>query len=196
MAFTGYRGTSGGAVQTVYTDQPGVAVAGMVAFASENNFLDGIVIGETAGIAAGVGCQFTQNTAASSNLQRPDVSALLPTTGLTAAALKGILVFDETMQSDSNGVPGYNKGRFGRFLRTDRIGGRIYVKAVEAVTPGSSTVNWVIVAGSDGKYAAGEFAPAALAGNATVGYSVEITTAKWITAAPAGGLALVEFALN
>lgn len=196
MAFTGYRGSVSGAVQTVYTDQPGVAVAGMVAFASENNFLDGIVIGETEGVAAGVGCQFTQNTAAASNLQRPDVSALLPTTGLTAADLKGVLVFDETMQSDSTGVPGYNKGRFGRFLRTDRIGGRIYVKAVEAVAPATASVNWVIVAGSDGKYKAGEFAPAALAGNAAVGYSVAITTAKWVTTAAAGGLAIIEFGLN
>ena len=194
---SGFRGTVNGAVQANYTDQPGKAVAGMLAFASDINYCDAVMIGETNGLAAGRAAIFAQNTASANNFQVPDVSASYPTVALTTEAAfiaaGGILVFEENMQTDENGVPGYAAGRIGRFLRINRIKGRIYVKAVEAIVVGTSSVNLVTVAGSDGKYLPGQFAPAALAGDATHGTSVALTRAKWVSAAPAGGVAIIEF---
>ena len=194
MSFaSGFRGTVSGSVQANYTDQPGVGVAGMLAFASDINLCDAIIVGETNGVAAGRGVTATLNTAAGTNLQRPDRSLFLPAVADDAADLAGIVVFDENMQTDENGVPGWAKGRFARVLRPVRAGGRIYVKAKEAIAPATATVNWVTVAGTDGLYAVGEFAPAALAGTAEAGTSVAISTASFVTTAAAGELAMVEF---
>lgn len=197
MAFTGFRGTAFGAVQSNYTDQPGVGIAGMLAFASEQAGanVDSVYVGETEGLAAGKGIAFTQQTNNAFDLQAPNVAAFLPAANnLTIADFAGIVVFDETMQSDASGVPGYNKGRMARILRPGKSGGRIYVKvnANDTVVPGTSSVNWVIAAGSDGKYTVGEFTTAALAGDSTYGYSVAITTAKWVTPAAANGLSIIE----
>ena len=192
MSFAnGYRGTSMGAVQTTYDDQPGVAVPGMLAFASDINMCDAVFIGETNGIAAGVGVQFIIGDEGL-GFQRPAVLAYLPNGGEAAAELAGIVVFDEAMQSDTNGIPGWAKGRVARIVRPGRAGGRVYVKAVEEVVAGTSTVNWVITVGSDAKYALGEFAPGVL-NSGTVGKTVAISNAKWITSAEAGGVAMLEF---
>ena len=196
MFTNGYRGTAGGSIQNSYADQPGQASPGMLAFASDLNNADAIFIGEENGIAAGKGVEFSPIVDVGSSeitLQRPNLAAILPSTGKTVADFGGILAMDETMQSDENGVPGYAQGRVGRIVKPGRAGGRIYVKAVEAVDPATSTVNWVVVAGSDGLYEAGEFAPAALAGSAGAGYSTSLATvAKWITKAAAGDVAIIE----
>jgi hypothetical protein len=191
--FNGFRGSVGtaGAVQTTYNDQPGVAVPGMLAFASDLANTDGIFIGGDTGIAAGRGVVFSA-LAQASDLQRPNLSAVLPTVATAAGDLDGILVFDETMQSDSNGVPGWNPGRVGRILRPAGAGGRVYLKAVDAFTL-ASTVNLVTVAGTDGKYQVGEFAPAALAGDATHGTSVACSNGTVEAPAAAGGVVLVNF---
>ena len=187
----GYRGTVGGAVQTAYTDQPGIAVPGMLAFSSDLNNCDALLIAEMLGIAAGKGVKFAAIDDDIS-LQRPNLAASLPAVADDADDFAGILAFDEHMQSDENGVPGYAKGRVGRFLRPGRAGGRIYVKAVVAIDPATSTVNWVTVAGTDELYEVGEFAPAALAGDATEGTSVVLSNARWVTKAAAGDVAILE----
>ena len=193
MSFgTGFRGTSGGAVQTSYTDQPGQAVDGMLMFSSDINLCDAVYVGETNGIAAGRGVKVAAGSDTIS-LQRPNLVASLPESGDTAAALIGIVVFDEQMQSDANGIPGVGYERMAMLLRSSRVGGRIYVKCPEAVTVGSSTVNWVTVAGTDGLYEAGQFAPAALAGTSAAGTSVAISTATWIQGCSAGGYGAIEF---
>lgn len=196
MSFaTGFRGSVNGSVQTTYDDQPGQAMPGMLMFASDINMCDAVFIGETLGIEAGKGVQFV-NGDEGLGFQRPAVLAYLPAGTEAAAELAGIIVFDEAMQSqadaDGNPINGWAKGRMARVLRPTRAGGRIYVKAKEAVVVGTSTVNWVIAAGSDGVYEAGEFAPGVLA-SSTVGTTVAITNAKWITNAAAGELAGLEF---
>lgn len=190
MSFaTGYRGVVGGSVQSAYTDQPGVGVPGMVAFASDNMLKDAVVIGEANGIAAGRGVRLTA-VSDDISLQRPNLQALLPAAGSNEAAFAGILLFDEAMQSDENGVPGWADGRMGRIAKNNRAGGRIYVKAVEAVTL-TDTVNWVTIAPVDASYAIGEFSPSALGGT-TLGTSVAISTARWVSEADAGGVAIIE----
>lgn len=200
MAYDGFRGTAFGPVQTSVTDQPGVGVPGMLPFAGDNDLIDSYTVG-SGGVFAGAGVRLATPTIAStkqdySSLHNvPLDEATLPTTGTTAAEFKGVCIFDENMQSDSDGVPGWNQGRLARIARPIRAGFRVWVRAEDAWTKGSSTVNWVIVAGSDGKYAAGEFAPSALAGNATVGYSVALNASCAIcrTSAAAGGLVMLEF---
>ena len=200
MAYDGFRGTACGPVQTVVTDQPGVGVPGMLPFAGDNDLIDSYTVG-SGGVFAGAGVRLATPTIASTKEDYnslhnvPLDEATLPTTGTTAAEFKGVCIFDENMQSDSNGVPGWNAGRLCRIGRPIRAGVRVWVRAEDAWTKGSSTVNWVIVAGSDGKYAAGEFSPAALGGSSTVGYSVLLaaTCAICKTSAPADGLVLIEF---
>ena len=200
MAMTGFRGTVGGSVQSNYTDQPGQGIAGMLAFASEQATanLDSMLIAETNGVYAGQGIVAAVNNANGANsfdLQAPNKLVSIPAANnLTIADFAGIVVFDETMQSDSNGKPGLAKGRVARILRPGKSGGRIYVpvNSNDTVVPGTSTVNWVIAAGSDAKYAPGQFTTAALAGDATHGYSVAITTASWVTSGAAGTLAIIE----
>jgi hypothetical protein len=192
MSFgTGFRGTSGGSVQSAYTDQPGQGCDGMLAFASDINLCDSVYIDESNGIAAGRGVKVASVSDAIS-LQRPNLAASLPTTGDDADDFFGIVVFDEQMQSDSNGVPGVANDRMALVLRRVRAGGRIYVKCPEAVTVGTSTVNWVTIAGSDALYEVGQFAPAALAGNATYGTSVACSFMTWVQGCSAGGLGIIE----
>ena len=190
----GFRGSVNGSVQTTYADQPGQAIAGMLAFASDINNCDAMFIGETNGIEAGKGIHGVIGDEGL-GFQRPALLAYLPSGDEAAAQMYGIIVFDEAMQSmaDGSGNPinGWAKGRVARVLRPGRGGGRIYVKAIEAVVPGTSTVNWVITAGSDAKYEVGEFAPGVL-NSGTIGTSVAITNAQWVTAAAAGEVAMLE----
>ena len=191
----GFRGNVMGSVQTTYADQPGQAVAGMLAFASDENNCDAVIIGETNGIEAGKGVQFIALTESATQMQRPAVSAYLPDGDESAAQMAGIVVWEPAMQSmaDAGGNPinGWAKGRVARILRPGRGGGRIYVKAKDEVLPGSSTVNWVIAVGSNAKYELGEFAPGVL-NSGTVGTTVAIANAAWITDADANGLAIIE----
>jgi hypothetical protein len=191
---TGFRGAVNGSIQTVVTDQPGLGVPGELCFASDDNLVDSYrVAGD---VFCGGGVQLVNDASGATpgtNFQLPGQLAQLPNaTNLTLADFDGIVVFNENCQSNANGQPGWSNGRVARVLRPGRSGGRIWLKAVEAVDKTTATVNWVVEAGTDGLYAAGEFAPAALAGSAGAGYSVAITTAKVISSAAAGGVFAIE----
>lgn len=158
MSFSsGFRGTVGGSVQSAVTDQPGVAVAGMLAFASDLNYVDALYIGESVGIAAGRGVRVAA-VSDSVSLQRPNQAMYLPDGAETEADFAGILVFNEAMQSDENGVPGWAEGRIGQLAKPYRSGVRAYVRAVEAIAV-TDSVYWVTTAG--GAYEAGDFSGAA-----------------------------------
>jgi hypothetical protein len=197
MSFdTGYRGVVGGYVQNNYTDQPGVGIPGMIAFASDLDNVDAVYVGETDGLAAGKGIIYT-DVSDDISLQRPNEAAYLPTSSSLAKDFKGITAFDENMQTDENGNPGFAQGRMIRVGKGGRAGCRIYVKANEDINHGSDTVNWVIVAGTNGLYEVGEFSPHPLGGTAENGTSVPLAgIATWITSASAGETAIIELALN
>jgi hypothetical protein len=187
----GYRGVVGGSVQTAVTDQPGVGVPGMLASASDYNFTDSIFVYETNGVAAGRGVVVSL-ASDDINPQLPSDAITYPNVGSDADSFDGIIVFEEHMQSDENGNPGWAKGRIARVARRFRSGARIWVKAVEDVTVAFDTVNWVTVAPVDGSYAVGEFAPAALAGD-DAGTSVALTgVARWVVGGNAGQVACLE----
>jgi hypothetical protein len=191
----GFRGTVMGSVQTTYADQPSQGVPGMLAFASDENWTDAVLIGETNGIEAGKGVAYVKQTEGVTLFQAPLVLAYLPDGDEAATTLQGILVWEPAMQSmadaDGNPISGWAKGRVGRVMRR----GRAYVRANDEILPGSSTVNWVITAGSDGKYEVGEFAPGVL-NSGTVGTTVAITNAQWYTDADANGIAIIELFSN
>ena len=187
---TGFRGNVNGSVQSAITDQPGVGVPGMVMFASDLNMVDAYPVGETAGIAAGKGVQLIHSEEYAYNLQHPNKAAYLPNGGESAVKFGGIMIFDEQCQSDENGVPGWANGRMAGIMRPVRSGGRVWVKAVKAITL-HDTVNWVIVAPTDASYEVGEFSPTALGGG-SAGTSVVLPHLTWVVPAAAGGLAGIE----
>ena len=192
----GFLGAVGGAVQTSYTDQPGQGVPGMLAMAHDLRLVDALVVVDANGVAAGKGVKATQETEIYSQ-ELPNIGVLLPTGSESVADFEGVTVFDETMGTNSSGIPGMEAGRKIQVLRAKRGGGRIWVYAREAVVAGTSTVNWITTAGtvtSGAVYEAGEFSPAAAAGGTAV--STAISSAKWITSAAAGGVACIEFKIN
>lgn len=192
MSFgAGYRGTVRGAVQTAYTDQPGVASPGMLAFASDLNYCDALFVGEANGVAAGIGVIATALTDAIS-LQRPNQAVSLPADDSALAALVGIVVFDEAMQSDENGTPGWAHGRVARVAKRGRAGTRIYVKVEDNVAIGDP-VEWVVKSGTNPIRTKGSFTGTAQAGTTTLPLTRTVTDAKWVTPASAGGVAILEF---
>ncbi len=176
MSFaTGYRGEVGGSVQKGgYTDQPGEGVPGMLAFASDINLVDAVYIGEDNGIAAGRGVIF-EDVDDLVSLQRPNVKAMLPIGTTTADEFQGIVVFDERMNSNADGVPGWAKGRVGRILLNKRSGGRIYVNCPETVAIDDLVYLQRV---ADANYEVGEFRPSIPTIPAD---AIEIPNAKWVT---------------
>lgn len=174
MSFgSGYRGSVGGFVQNNYTDQPGVGVPGMLAFASDFNFTDSVSIGEPDGIAAGIGVVF-QYVDDKTSLQRPHVAAYLPTDTTVASDFKGVVVFAEDMQSNEYGIPGVENGRIGSVLLNSRSGGRIYVRTFGAIDPATDDVYLRIIESATEPL--GSFSSVASA------ETIIIPNAKWVTA--------------
>ncbi len=191
MSFaSGFRGTANGSVQSAYTDQPGVAVAGMLAFAGDLNNIDSLMVDETNGIAAGKGVVAVQQAAVATNLQRPNQAISLPSGYMTYADFAGVVVFEQAMQTDENGNPGWADNRQARVLRPGRAGGRIYVDAKDTITT-TDGVHWVILAPEDGSYALGDFSPTALSGGAA-GHTVLLPNVRWVTPGVNGDKVIIE----
>ena len=205
----GYYGIAGGAVQAAYDDQPGIAVPGELAYASDLNMCDALVVGDANGVPAGYGVKRVSITADDAvSMQTPLDALFLPGNtvgtawgvngaagGETIASFAGIVVFDETMQSNSSGQPGWDTGRMAMVVRPHRSGGRVWIYCLEAMTKGNN-IWWVTAGGtaaSGAVYTAGMFADHNPAGGVT---AVQITTAFLITSGIAGGVALVEFPLS
>ena len=153
----GFRGVTQGSVQTSYTDQPGLGVPGMLAYASDNRQMDSVIIGEADGIAAGLGIIFGDVAGDVMGTPAPPVEALLPTGATTVEDFAGITVFDEAMQSDENGIAGWAENRMGRVLRPGRSGGRVFIRTKAAVDHTNDAVHLVIVANAT--FDLGDFAP-------------------------------------
>src|ERR1039457_4026132 len=126
MTYVGFRGNVNGCVQSVITDQPGAAVPGMLAFASDNDLVDSFNVG-AGGVFAGAGVCLPYPTNSVFRTQQPNQLATLPITGKALADFGGVVVFDENMQSDATGIPGWDAGRNCRVLKRNRAGGRIWV---------------------------------------------------------------------
>lgn len=154
---SGFRGTVNGAVQAYnnYTDQPGVGIPGMLVNASDYNYTDSFLVAEANGIRAGKGIVLNAETA-TIDIHNPPLVVNLPTNTVTAATFGGITVFDQAMQTDDTGHPGWAFGRNCRVLRPGKEGGRIWVPILDNVAIGNG-VNLVHTA--TGSYNPGDFSP-------------------------------------
>lgn len=187
----GFRGTYHGAVQTKVTDQPNVGVPGSLAYASDYAEVFAYEVGEEGGILCGAAVKLVQKTESSTNLQRPNQAIFLPEGDETEADFGGIALFEQTAQTTTAGLPGFEAGRYMRVLRPKRAGGNVYVKVKEAVEAGDK-VFWCI---AEDTFGGVTLEPGDLINDITgrvAGSFVELTKAEFATSAAAGGLAIVE----
>lgn len=179
-----YHGTKFGFVQSAVYDQMGVSLEGRLANASDINLCDAVSVGETNGIGVGLGV-----AVASLSAMKPGINSdqlKLPTAASTAADFAGILVRTDTGRTDADGNNYMGYKEIGTLLRKDRVGGRIWIKAQDAITTGGN-LYWVVAdtAGS-GKKIGG------FMGSNVSGDTVLIPGVKVVAGAAAGKLALIE----
>lgn len=185
-----YTGLNNAFMQTKYVDQQATALPGDLAYASDVTLIDAAVVAMPEGsekelLAAGLGVV----RAYSANASRPGmnsttVSPVSSTT--TAATFYGITIRNQQCQTDENGVSGWGDGRLCNVMRADRVGGRVWVKAVNAATAGSAAYLVIQDTTSHG------FPIGSFAGTEITTDSVALTNVKWVTSAAAGELGLVE----
>lgn len=181
-----YQGTKFGFVQSAVYDQMGISQEGRLANASDINLCDGYSVGETDGIGVGLGVIFSSIT----GVKKPginDIECKLPTTGKALADFKGIVIKTDTCRTDETGRNYMAEDEIATVLRTERVGGRIWVKAQEALTAGGA-IYWIIADTTSHGLTVGGFT-----GTAHSSDTVAVTTKlKVLTTASAGELALVE----
>jgi len=180
-----YQGSKFGFVQSAVYDQMGISQEGRLANASDINLCDGVSVGEANGIGVGLGVTIS---ALSGALKAGinDECLKLPTSSSTAADFGGILVATDTLRTNEDGRNYVGAQEIGTVLRTARVGGRIWIKAQEALTKGGS-IYWIVNnATAHGKEIGG------FTGTSHSSDTVELTNLKVCSAADAGQLALVE----
>lgn len=176
-----YHGTKFGFVQTSVTDQMGVALEGRLANASDINLCDGISAGEDVPVGYGVVYSVLAG-ALKAGINSEQVK--LPTGDSIAADFGGIVIRTETGHTDTNGVSYTAQKEIATVLRSDRVGGRVWVKAQSAI---NKDLYWVIADDSVAGLKKGGFA-----GSAVTNKTVKLSNVKVIAGAAKGGLALVE----
>ena len=180
-----YQGTKFGFVQTAVYDQMGISQEGRLANASDINLCDGVSVGEANGVGVGLGVSF----AALAGVKKAginDTKCVLPTAGTAEDKFAGIVVKTDTCRTDENGRNYIAEAEIASVLRSDRVGGRIWVKAQEALTAGAP-IYWIIANTTGHGLAVGGFT-----GTAHGADTVALTKVRVTAGASAGGLALVE----
>lgn len=178
-----YHGTKFGFVQETVTDQIGVALEGRLANASDINLCDGVSAGEN--IPVGYGVVYSALAGAlKAGINSEQVK--LPTASAQAADFGGIVVRTETGHTNTDGVSYTAEKEIATVLRSDRVGGRIWVKAQSAITKGGD-LYWVVANDADAGLTAGGFA-----GSAVTNKTVKLSGVKVISGAAKGDLCLVE----
>jgi len=143
----------GGSVQTTYVDQMATALPGDLAF-NDNSLVDAVIASDSTryGIPAGRGIVLSYTESA----VRPGVDRMIAKLPASAdTQIDGIVVRNQQMQSNSNAEPVWFDGRTMNILRTNRVGGRIWVKLQEGSVSSGDEVN-VLVGGAT----PGAFSPA------------------------------------
>lgn len=105
-----------------------------------------------------------------------------------STTIGGVMVRSQTLATDASGVSGWFAGDMATVLSSARVGGRIWVKSYSAVTAGGTVCVIVADTTSHGQ-PVGTFT-----GSSITGDTMTATNAKWLTACPAGGIALLELA--
>ena len=184
-----YHGTKFGFVQSAVYDQMGVSLEGRLANASDINLCDAVSIGEENGIGVGLGVA----VATLSGAIKPGINSeqlKLPTSESTAADFAGILVRTDTGRTDANGNNYMGYKEVGTLLRKERVGGRIWILAQDAITTGGN-LYWVIADTANSGKKIGGFVGTAVAND-----TVLIPGVKVVAGAAAGKLALIEVGVS
>ena len=180
-----YQGTKFGFVQSAVYDQMGISQEGRLANASDINLCDGLSVGETNGIGVGLGV----TVAALSGAKKAGINdecVKLPTSSAAATDFAGILIATDTCRTDEAGRNYIAKEEIGTVLRSKRVGGRVWVKAQEALTAGS-TIYWIVADTTSHGLEIGGFT-----GTAHSTDTVSLSNLVVKSTAAAGKLALVE----
>lgn len=180
-----YQGSKFGFVQSAVYDQMSISQEGRLANASDINLCDGVSIGESAGIGVGLGV----TVAAISGALKAGINdecLKLPVAASTAEKFAGILVATDTCRTDEAGHNYIGEKEIGTLLRCDRVGGRIWVKAQEALTKGSA-IYWIVADTTSHGLEVGGFT-----GTAHSTDTVALSGLVVKSSADAGKLALVE----
>ena len=114
----------------------------------------------------------------------------LPTASSTAADFGGILIRTDTGHTDANGKNYMAHKEMATVLRSNRVGGRVWVKAYNTITTGGN-LYWIIDNSVNSGQPIGGFAGSAISSSSDVD-TVQLTNAKVVSGAAAGGLALIE----
>lgn len=165
--------------QTGYKDQMGTALPGALAFASDSNLVDAMLVGavDANGLQAGLAVIAT----AATDVQRPGINeqaVVLPKADSTAEHIVGVVVRNQQMRTNAAGHACYFAQDMCTVARMGRSGARIWVQLAEGAQPVVGGAVSVIVSGAE----AGKFA-------ATGG--VTVPAMKFASAA-ADGMACVE----
>lgn len=180
-----YQGTKFGFVQSAVYDQMGISQEGRLANASDINLCDGVSVGEFNGIGVGLGVTFS----ALADIKKAginDTKCLLPTHDSAEVNFAGIVVKTDTCRTDEYGRNYVAEQEIASVLRSDRVGGRIWVKAQEALTAGS-VIYWIIADTTGHGLTVGGFT-----GTEHGADTVALPKVKVNSSAVAGELALVE----
>ena len=178
-----YHGTKFGFIQSAVYDQMGVALEGRLANASDINLCDGVAAGEDLPVGCGVVYSVLAG-AIKAGINSEKVK--LPTATATASDFGGIVVRTETGHTNTSGVSYTAAGEIATILRSDRVGGRIWVKAQGALTTGGD-IYWVVDDDSVSELTKGGFT-----GTSVQDKTVKLSGVKVLSGAAKGKLALIE----
>lgn len=189
MARSTYMGQSMGFVQGTYFDQMGSALSGGIAYAADINLIDSgpcMDMPDNTLLQCGLAVSLIP-ASGSARLGGPafGVTKLNVPTGVPFA-LQGITIRSQVVHTDAQLNSGWFEGDTATYLAGSRVGGRIWVKTFTAVTP-ASKVMAIVAATTAHNQPIGTFT-----GTAITGDTAEVTNAKYLTTATAGGLVLLE----
>lgn len=145
-----YGPVAAGFAQSTYLDQMGTALPGQIANASDQWLIDTAIVHPDAGpdgLVAGIGVVLPVIPAAERTGYRLGINntyAQLPTTTTTADDFGGILVRNQQMDSNSAGDACWFPRRASNVMRSNRVGGRIWVRLVNGAAVINGPVYWII----------------------------------------------------
>ena len=190
-----YRGVVNGSVQAGYFDHPIVGFPGQIASIIDPHVVDGYIVEDTNGIAAGLAAQRNNVVTIATDtygeitspwtIKTPVATEI--TAGNIATMFEGVVVRDHSMSNDVDGDPMYEDDRIAPILRV----GRIYLVSQAATTAGTGVFLVVKDATSHG-FPIGSFTSS----DPGSSDAIAIPNAEWRSPAAAGGIAVAEFKLR
>lgn len=192
-----------GFAQSTYVDQMATALPGSLAFASDINLVDAAIVDAAApasGLIAGIGIVLSPIPVAKQGGNRPGMNqfyASLPTASSAAIDFGGILVRNQQMDSNSDGDACWFAGRACNVLRSERVGGRVWVRLVNGSAAVGGTLYWIVSDTTDHGFPIGSFSASAITKDSKTD-TIALSGPAFCSVADASGgatIALVELGI-